>query len=264
MKKATWRKILLILAIIAMIVLVVAVNRYHKTLQIRDIIVDIDYNQTNALVEDKEITKLIHTSFGDLRGKTIKEVDLKKVEEIVSINPFVEKADLYTDFRGNMYVKIKQREPVIRVRDQQGNQFYIDKLGYKFPLSNIGTQNVLIVNGYINIDKNKQNPIVSINIDKKEIFKSESDIEKVYYLATYIKSHPFFKNQIDQIYYNKKGEFELVPKLGNQTILFGNLNRIEEKLENLFYLYKDGFSNTGWSIYKTINLKFENQIVCTK
>ncbi|MDL2315366.1 hypothetical protein LJC16_03800 [Bacteroidales bacterium OttesenSCG-928-C19] len=264
MKKSVWRKIVLILSLVVMIILVIVVNRQHKTMLINDIKVNIDLNGTDTLIVAKEIDNLIYKSFGDLTGEIANEINLSQIEDSIYRNPFIAKVDSYTDLRGNLHINIKQRKPKIRISDQNGNQFYIDTEGYKIPLSTKGSPNVIIANGYIKIDKKAQNPVVTVDKEYKDILKSSTDLEKIYFLANYIESHPFLKNQIDQIYLNNKKEFELVPKIGNQIIVFGNLTRIQEKFENLFYLYTDGFSNTGWNIYKTINLKFENQVVCTK
>ena len=242
----------------------VFINQHHKKELIHNITIVINHNDTDTLVIAKEIDELLHKSFGDLRKKTVGEINLPQLEDSIQKNPFVAKADSYIDFRRNLHIDIQQRKPMVRIADQSGNQFYIDTEGYKMPLSHRGTPDVIIANGFIKIEKNKQNPIVTINMNEKEVLKSSTDLEKIYYLANYIKSHPFFRNQIDQIYLNNEKEFELVPKVGNHIIVLGSLDNFHEKLENLFHLYRDGFSYTGWDIYKTINLKFENQIVCTK
>jgi len=69
---------------------------------------------------------------------------------------------------------------------------------------------------------------------------------------------------IEQLYINKKSEFELIPKIGNHTILFGDIKEMKDKFEKLIAFYKQGISKSGWNKYKTINLKFKNQVVCTK
>ena len=74
----------------------------------------------------------------------------------------------------------------------------------------------------------------------------------------------FLKTQITQIYINDKSEFELIPLLGDQIILFGDISRLDEKLMYLETFYRQETKNLGWTQYKTINLKFKNQVVCTK
>jgi cell division protein FtsQ len=57
---------------------------------------------------------------------------------------------------------------------------------------------------------------------------------------------------------------ELVPRLGEQIILFGTGEDASEKLEKLKAFYLQVVKQAGWDTYKTINLKFDNQVVCSK
>ena len=141
-----------------------------------------------------------------------------------------------------MVVKIKQREPVFRVDGSQG-AFYMDKLGKVIEWSPRYTPRVMIVGG-----------LVSADFARKKLLP----------LITYINKDRFLSAQIDQIYVNAIGELSMVPRVGEQIILFGNAGDYQVKFRNLKALYTEGFKNGGWSIYKSINLEFHNQIVCTK
>jgi cell division protein FtsQ len=57
---------------------------------------------------------------------------------------------------------------------------------------------------------------------------------------------------------------ELVPKIGKQLIIFGDAADAREKLENLATFYRKVMSQKDWDLYKTINLKYKNQVVCSK
>jgi cell division protein FtsQ len=67
-----------------------------------------------------------------------------------------------------------------------------------------------------------------------------------------------------QVYVNSKNEFELIPRVGSHVILLGRLEGFEVRLDNLRSLYDQGFSTAGWNQFEIINLKYENQVVCTK
>jgi cell division protein FtsQ len=47
-------------------------------------------------------------------------------------------------------------------------------------------------------------------------------------------------------------------------VVFGSIENYEEKFRNLEAFYKKGLPVSGWNLYKEINLKYKNQIVCTK
>ena len=49
---------------------------------------------------------------------------------------------------------------------------------------------------------------------------------------------------------------------GNQEILFGKIEDFVGKFQKLQTFYKKIIPAKGWNMYKKINLKFENQIIC--
>jgi len=57
---------------------------------------------------------------------------------------------------------------------------------------------------------------------------------------------------------------ELIPKVGNHLIIFGDTSQMSQKFENLILFYRKGLTKVGWDKYNIINLKFKNQVVCSK
>ena len=63
----------------------------------------------------------------------------------------------------------------------------------------------------------------------------------------------------------REPQLELVPRAGDQIILLGELDGTERsRLENLRLFYREAMWHEGWNEYGYINIKYENQIVCTK
>jgi cell division protein FtsQ len=91
-----------------------------------------------------------------------------------------------------------------------------------------------------------------------------SVMNNLYKLSAFITKDKFLKAQIEQIYVDPKGEFELVPRVGTHIILMGRADNLQDKFERLFVFYRMGLSKTGWSRYNIINIKFKNQVVCSK
>ena len=86
----------------------------------------------------------------------------------------------------------------------------------------------------------------------------------VHHFCSYVSDHPLWNEQIVQIYRNRKGEYELIPRVGAHQILLGSMEEWEKKLRNLEMLYEQGFPKYGWNTYGVINLKYTNQVICTK
>ncbi len=89
-------------------------------------------------------------------------------------------------------------------------------------------------------------------------------MNNLYRLGMFIMKNDFLKALIEEVYVNKNGEFELIPRLRNQLIIFGTTENMNEKFERLMIFYKKGLSITGWQRYNVINIKFRNQVICSK
>ncbi|MCK4562604.1 MAG: hypothetical protein KAT78_06835, partial [Flavobacteriaceae bacterium] len=104
-----------------------------------------------------------------------------------------------------------------------------------------------------------------VPITTSEIKKE--NCEDIVYLANKIRKDDFLRKQIigiNQIEGKDSKQFELSTREGEQIIIFGDLKRMESKIKNLKVFYKKVISEGSLNNYKTINLKFNNQVVCTK
>lgn len=59
-------------------------------------------------------------------------------------------------------------------------------------------------------------------------------------------------------------EVELTPRSGRFTILFGRLEEVDRKLDKLMRFYRNGLSTLGWETYRSIDIRYRNQVVCKK
>ena len=127
------------------------------------------------------------------------------------------------------------------------------------PTSSLGSQNVILASGYI---KGKIKKDISLVNDTADM--TNNDIYKIYKLTSYLLDNDVLKHLFDQIYISQIGDIELVPKVGNHIVVLGDIDNLDEKFENLLAVYKEGFVNLGWDKYVKLNLKYKNQVVCTK
>jgi cell division protein FtsQ len=59
-------------------------------------------------------------------------------------------------------------------------------------------------------------------------------------------------------------EIILIPRIGDHEVELGTLDDYPIKLAKLKMFYLHGLNKIGWGDYKSISLKFKNQVVCTK
>jgi cell division protein FtsQ len=94
--------------------------------------------------------------------------------------------------------------------------------------------------------------------------KENHGLKDAFELANTLLNDAFFNAQIEQVYFSNTREIVLSPKVGDHKILLGKYNDIKEKLDKLVIFYKQALPYEGWNKYKSINLKFKNQVVCEK
>ncbi|HJX71310.1 MAG TPA: hypothetical protein VJ346_05140 [Bacteroidales bacterium] len=197
-------------------------------------------------------------------GKPVNEINLKETERSLLESPAIKSAECYVTEDGKLNVHVMYRKPVVRVMNSNHKGYYLDREGNIFPLSKHFSPNVLIANGKIRepFDLNHTSNIFVQ--DPGKLPKSKRVIYDLLKLVNYINGSDLWCAQFEQIYVNEAYEFELIPRIGAHVILFGGINDYEEKLENLKTLYTECFNKSGWNDYVFINLKFKNQIICTK
>jgi len=232
----------------------------YKRKTYRDFRIDVLNASEIAMITSDEIKELIVKKFGEIEGSPITGIDLNELESFVTGNPYVSSCEVFQTIGGELILKTRVRAPLIRIINEEGKQFYLDYTGCAMPLNPDRPSHVLIANGRI------RDHFVSLDKSERPLsaFPDSSVLHQVYPIAYHISADDFLKSFIDQVYVKENMEIELVPKIGSQTIIFGSAVDAREKLENLKTFYREVMSNMDWKVYKSINLKYKNQVVCSK
>jgi len=213
---------------------------------------------SSRFVTQEDILDIINKRDNQILGYPIGTLDTREIEIRLVLNPTLKKVEAYKTIGGKLHIEAIQRVPVVRIINIKGGSFYLDAEGAVVPFSEKFTPRVLIASGHINEPEEIRQELKINNID------SDNIVKQVHKLGCFISSNDFWKAQIEQIYVNKNGEFELVPRVGAYRIIFGSFDGYQEKFRNLYALYEKGLNKVGWNKYEAINLKFNGQIVCTK
>lgn len=218
--------------------------------------VNVSDSLLNRFVSDQDIILNIKTEDYKIFGEPVWDLNVAQIENKIKTFPYIQNAEVYSDCQGNLNIIIEQNRPIVRIKNDKGGEFYIDNTGKVLPLSRKFSSSVLIVNG----------AIVNGNLHAESCVQEFSNVrlKEIFALAKLIYDDNFWRMQIQQIYVNSRGEYELVPRVGAHIVLFGNFNDYEYKFVKLRAVYMQGFKSTGWNKYCIINLKFDNQVVCTR
>lgn len=249
-----------VIVIAGIIVLLSFVNKSQQQMVFDKPIVKIDYETENRFVDEEDVlSQILHRA--DTGKLTLNRFDVTVLEEKLNKNNSIKDVQVYKTIDGQLMVNVTQRRPIVRVFSNN-KSYYIDEDGNLMPLSDKYTARLLVVSGELNEPYWKRNLYNYNNLNDSILDKTLLD--DIYKIAKYIDKSEFFKAQIEQVYVNKVSDFELIPKVGNHKIVFGGVDNLESKFEKLMIFYKKGLSKTGWNEYSEINLKYKNQVVCTK
>jgi len=255
LKKINWRAILFgflwLISLSGLITLMSFIEIKKSALKCKDVKVLLP-GQFNFIERD-EVDRILMENGGAMLGKDLNEINIHKLENALKANPFIEFAKVYADMTGVIHVQIRQREPVLRVVNMANLHFYIDGNGNKIPLSDNYTAKVLVASGLIDEDFSGRVDTLKTKM-ARDLFRT----------ALYIRSDTLWDNQIEQLFVDLKGDIEMVPRVGGHKIILGSADSLQIKFRNLLVFYKKAIPKVGWDTYKTINLKYANQIVCEK
>lgn len=218
----------------------------------------------NYFVSEDAIRQLIAKHFGQIENSPLKNIDVNYLERLMYTNPWVYRANVYLSIDGVTDIEIEQRQPILRIINEKNESYYMDSNGKLMLWSADYTPRVLIASGYIKETYAEWNKSAAPEIINNDTLKTRTLLDDLYSMAKFILADEFWAAHVDQIYVNKDGELELVPKVGEHKIIFGSSDEMAEKFWKLKTFYKEGLNFTGWENYDTLNLKFDNQVVCTK
>lgn len=214
-----------------------------------DVRVEITDSTENQFLSSREVRSWVLNRYPYILKKNLDYIDLRSIEEGLRKIKAVEEVTVFTSIvgrgkpgEGSVVVRIRQRDPQFRV-DQPGRDYYMDKLGKSIDWTPNYTPRVMMVSG-----------VIAYEYARKRLLP----------LVTYIQEDPFLNAQIDQIHVGGNGNLTMVPRVGDQLIYFGPPEDYQVKLRNLKALYKEGFKNGGWTLYKSINLSYKNLVICLK
>jgi cell division protein FtsQ len=239
MKNINWNNIRLVV-ILCMVVFLYAFtskrNNGRKLLK-----TDIELVGNENYITKDSVNNLLIQSYGAVASIHKVDLDLNSVEKRLNSNAMVEKAEVYTTVDGKLKAIIKQRRPVARIFE--GSQsYYLDSKGQKMPLSDNETARV---------------PLVTGNIEM-------ADAKKMQQLLDYIYKDAFLNKNIIGLSVTPVGNMILKSRGDDYDIVFGKPINIERKFENYKAFLQDAAKDTLIKNYKTVNLKFTQQVVCTK
>ena len=217
---------------------------------IHDVLIEIEDYEGNYFVGNDEIYDLLNQNGTDyLLGAGLGSLDLELLEKRVKTHTFITDAEVFHDLKGNIMVTVEQAQPLARIYDPKGADFYIDKNGFLLP---------------VNAKQTARVPL--IEIEKKQKWKN--NITETSYgrdlmeMIRFIHHDSFWKAQVAHLIIDGNEDIFILPQVTKQKVVFGKPDDLTSKFRRLKLFYKDILPRKGWNTYSVVNLKFKNQIIC--
>ncbi len=235
----------------------------NKNIPCQKFVVNVNKSCGHDFISADEVRNKIYSLVDTIEGRTVNNGLLKDIKSIVEGIPYAQNAHIYRTIDGEIRVNVSQRQPMLRVINRQNQSYYIDREGRLLPMNSNYTARVKVATGNIHLP---YSPGTDLSKEKnpEKLSASEKTMRNLYQLASFINDHKFWNAFIDHIAVLPNGEFELIPKNAVHVIEFGGIDQMEEKFRKLMVFYQNGLTRVGWYHYNRINLKFSNQVVCSK
>ncbi|MFM1744256.1 MAG: hypothetical protein RLZZ630_193 [Bacteroidota bacterium] len=255
--------VLLVIAAAGFLAMLGFVDQRQSALKCKTLKVNILNEDEHDFIDRAEVEEIIQFN-GRVMGKTLGVINTGMLEKRILNNPYVKSAEVYSALDGTLHADLVQRDPIVRIINMNEEQFFIDNEGVFMPLAERYSPPVLVASGYIFNRFSEGKVHYSFHPGAADAQDFSRTIEQVYVLACRIEADSFWSANTEQIYVNEHQELEMIPRVGSHRILLGDTVSLDDKLERLHHFYREGLSKTGWNKYSVINLKYKNQVVCTK
>ena len=240
MKRFNWPTIRLLLMLALVIFLYSFTEKRNLNRKVTKAeVVFVGENQ--LFVKQQAVNKLLIENRQGPKTIAIDALDLNKLEKTIDSHPLIDKSEVSVSVDGVLKAVVKQKTPIASINGK-GDSFYIDYKGNKMPLSENYTARVLLVSGEIN-DKNKE------------------DLAKLFRV---IYDDVFLKKNIIGMQVMPNGSVLMQNRNYNFKIDFGQLINVEQKFKNYKAFFQKVVLDSSIAEYKKIDLRFAEQVVCTK
>ncbi|HEY9220554.1 MAG TPA: cell division protein FtsQ [Lutibacter sp.] len=237
--RINWDYIIGILLVSLVVFLYGFSNLKNRTQKVADISIEFEQGD-NLFMDCQMVNKLLIQNGGTVKNLTKSVIDLHNLEAKIQSHPMVESASVFLTVDGFLKAKIRQRTPIARVV-VNNESYYIDRQAKSMPLSENFSARVLLISGYV----------------------KEQNNAEIQQLVTAILEDEFLKEQIIGVEIKPKNEYVLDTRVGDQKIILGKIDNLDQKFKNLDSFYIKTMADSTIYKYDSINLKYNKQVVAT-
>lgn len=240
MKRFNWTNIRLLLMFFLVIFLFSFTSKRNENRKLKGIEI-LFVEETSPFVKQEAVNKLLIENNGDVKSIQKLALDLSSLEHTLNSQKMIKQSDVFVTIDGVLKAVIKQRTPIARIFVGE-RSFYVDYEGNKMPLSNNFTARVPLVSGAIE-SVNNEDLIAALKM---------------------IYDDDFLKKNIIGMEIMPNASLKMYNRNFDYRIDFGNLKNAATKFRNYKAFFQKAVLDNSLEKYKKIDLRFTDQVVCTK
>lgn len=239
-KYFNWTNIRLVFMLVFLCVLFSFTS--HKNAQRKLVKIDAEFQGKERLfVTHESVNKLLIEKKRDASSIQKLELDLNSLENKLNSHDIIAKSEVFVTIDGVLKTVVRQKTPIARVFDR-GVSYYIDSEGGMMPLSEMNTARVPLITGQIEAD---------------DLVQLSNVLRKIY-------EDDFLQKNIISVEVSPSKSLKLKNRTHDYSIDFGKMINVDKKFRNYKAFYQKTVHDSLATKYSSINLKFTQQVVCTK
>lgn len=236
-------KLLLLLGTFAYLVFaVIRFSREENVQACSSVTIEIADSAHANLISVDDIERILRREGQYPLGVPVSDLHPLAIEDLLEADPFILRAMCVVTPGERVRIIVAQHIPLLRVITDSTSGYYINEEG-----------TLMAARGY------EANLAVATGAIDSVYAKRE-----LHDFGVFLREHPFWDNQIEQIQVNPNREVDLIMRVGGQVVHFGRLENWERKLRNLRAFYENVLPVVGWRRYKEISVAYENQVIGKK
>ncbi|MDR1681824.1 MAG: cell division protein FtsQ/DivIB [Candidatus Symbiothrix sp.] len=243
MLKKFFQGLIVVLLLVYLVFAVAFINpKVDVDLLCSEIQIEVVKNHGISYLNEDQIRSMLGRSQTNPLNKRMSTVSIESIENTLKQSKLIKSAESYKTVDGKLKIKIYQYYPILRVISDAGN-YYVDSDGDFMPVPKKFAAHLPLATGAITEEYAKNQLVI---------------------FARFLQKNKKWNEHIEQIHVLPNRDVELIPAKGSHTIILGKIENYAENLDKLELFYKKVLDQAGWQRYSTINLKYKNQVVCTK
>jgi len=196
-------------------------------------------------------------------GSPIDSLQMETIESFLRTKPYIQTIDVYPTIKGDCCIKLSQRDVIFRVVSSEGHDFFVDTLGYILDPSRQWQKKVPVITTDIKLpfDTDKFGNLGQVFSDTTYYY-----LQKLSNFVNILEKDDFLSSLVTQIRFTGrlepgKEEIRLVPRVGRQVIVLGNLEDMDSKLRRLKTFYLKTFKDGWWQDAYELCFQYGDKVV---